>query len=145
MRLSALLLTAATAAFIASPATAISDPVVGKWWNEKKTAHIEIVPCGDSVCGSIVWMQEPNLDDGSPKRDANNEDEELRERTILGLQIIGGFEKEEPGVWEDGTIYNPRDGKTYKSNMSINDKGRLEVEGCVLIFCQSQVWEPVED
>ncbi|WP_417519541.1 DUF2147 domain-containing protein [Minwuia sp.] len=122
---------------------AADDPVVGTWWNEKKTAQITIEPCADSVCGKISWMNAPNRDDGTPKRDVNNQDEALQNRPILGMQIIGGFEKQEPGKWEDGEIYNPEDGKTYDSNLAINKDGTLAVEGCVLFFCQEQTWAPV--
>jgi uncharacterized protein (DUF2147 family) len=122
-----------------------NDPVVGTWWNVKKTAKITIAPCGDSVCGNISWMNEPNREDGAPKLDINNDDEELRGRTILGMQIIGDFEMEERGVWGDGEIYNPEDGNTYSSNMQINGDGNLAVEGCVLFICKQQVWEPVKE
>ncbi|WP_164516626.1 DUF2147 domain-containing protein [Minwuia thermotolerans] len=145
MKLKDFLLASAAVAVLAAPAAAQIDPVIGKWWNVKKTAHIEIAPCGDSVCGNIVWMQEPNNADGTPKRDVNNDDETLRDRTIQGLQIIGGFEKEAPGVWDDGEIYNPEDGNTYSSNMAIQENGNLAVEGCVLFLCREQVWEPVKE
>ena len=147
MKLQGFLIAGAAASLLAgaAPAAALSDPVIGQWWNVEKTAKIEIAPCGESVCGNIVWMREPNHDDGTPKRDVNNDDEALQDRPILGLQIIGGFEKESAGVWEDGKIYNPQDGNTYKSNMAIQDNGNLEVEGCVLFICREQVWEPVTD
>lgn len=145
MKPSALAFTLAILAALALPAAANSadDPVVGTWWNEKKTAQITIQPCGESVCGNISWMQEPNREDGTPKLDINNDDESLRSRPILGLQIIGGFEKEESGKWDDGDIYNPQDGNTYSSNLAINEDGTLAVEGCVLFLCQAQIWSPV--
>ncbi len=78
--------------------------------------------------------------------DINNDDEELRGRTILGMQIIGDFEMEERGVWGDGEIYNPEDGNTYSSNMQINGDGNLAVEGCACCSSASkQVWEPVKE
>lgn len=139
------LATAFALAALALPIAAhgADDPVIGTWWNKDKTAHITIEPCGESVCGKISWMKEPNLEDGTPKRDINNDDESLRDRTILGLQIIGGFEKEEAGKWDDGDIYNPQDGNTYSSNLAINEDGTLAVEGCVLFLCRQQIWAPV--
>lgn len=149
MNFSRLIIAATAAAFVATTVPALAgshsnDPVVGTWWNVKKTAHITIAPCGDSMCGNISWMNEPNREDGTPKRDINNDDESLQNRTILGMQIIGGFEMEEPGVWDDGDIYNPEDGNTYSSNMKVNADGNLEVEGCVLFICKEQVWTPVK-
>jgi uncharacterized protein (DUF2147 family) len=152
MKFSRVILAAATVAALSTAATVSAnagahsgDPVVSVWWNVKKTAKITISPCDDSVCGNITWMNEPNREDGTPKLDVNNDEEELRGRTILGMQIIGGFEREEAGEWDDGEIYNPEDGNTYSSNMKINDDGNLEVEGCVLFICKEQIWEPVKE
>lgn len=145
MKFKDFLIAGAAATLLAAPAAAETDPVIGKWWNVEKTAQIEIAPCADSVCGNIVWMREPNNADGTPKRDVNNDDEALRDRTIQGLQIIGGFEREAPGVWDGGEIYNPQDGNTYSANMEIQENGNLAVEGCVLFLCKEQVWEPVTE
>ena len=134
----------AAVTFSAAAGSHSNDPVVGTWWNVNKTAHITIAPCGDSMCGNISWMNEPNREDGTPKRDINNEDASLQTRTILGLQIIGGFENEGVGEWDDGEIYNPEDGNTYSSNMKVNADGNLQVEGCVLFICREQVWTPVQ-
>jgi len=143
MKLSRILLATAAALTLSAAAQAADDPVIGTWWNVTKSAQITIAPCGESVCGNISWMKEPNREDGTPKRDINNEDESLRSRTILGMQIIGGFEKEETGEWDDGDIYNPEDGNTYSSNMQITNDGNLRVEGCVLFICKEQIWTPV--
>ena len=119
------------------------DPAFGVWWTEEKDSRIEIAPCGDggkSACGNIVWLAEPNDDNGKPKHDINNEDEVLKARPIIGLPLIQGFSNDGPGKWEDGSIYDPRDGKNYSSNMEIQDDGTLEVEGCVLFLCKGTTW-----
>jgi uncharacterized protein (DUF2147 family) len=134
---------AVSAAILPFAASAADDPVIGMWWNQDRNAKIEIAPCGNSVCGRIAWMEEPNRPDGTPKLDVNNDDESLQSRPILGMQIIGGFEKTEAGKWEDGEIYNPQDGNTYDSNLAVNEDGSLGVEGCVLFICQEQTWAPV--
>lgn len=144
MKLARNLLIAAFVLALPASVQAADDPVIGTWWNVKKTAQITIAPCGKSVCGRISMMDEPNKEDGTPKLDVNNEEESLQGRTIMGLQIIGGFEKEETGKWEDGDIYNPEDGKTYSSNLAIMEDGNLGVEGCILFFCQEQIWTPVK-
>ncbi len=41
--------------------------------------------------------------------------------------------------WEDGTIYDPEDGKTYKCSMWI-EKGKLKVRGHWGLFHQTQTW-----
>lgn len=141
LRLSALSL---SLSLFSGAAFAASDPVEGVWLTENGGAHIEIAPCGESMCGTIIWLKEPNRLDGTPKRDINNPDESRHVNPIIGLQMISGFEKEEPGVWEDGEIYDPESGKTYDSNMMSKDPDTLEVEGCVLFFCQEQTWTRIK-
>ena len=137
-----ILLAAALAAGLAGPA--LADPK-GIWLTPGGKSHVEIAPCGDKLCGRIVWLKEPNNEQGQPKRDAENEDESLRARPILGLPLLTDFPQEpEDGVWDDGEIYNPEDGKTYSSELEMNDKDTLKVSGCVWIFCQSQIWKRVK-
>ena len=125
-------------------ALAAGDPVEGIWKTENGRAHVQIKPCGTSMCGNIIWMAEPNKEDGTPKRDRNNPDEAKQEQPILGLQIISGFERDKPGVWDDGDIYDPESGKTYGSNLEVKPDGSLGVEGCILFLCQEQTWTRVE-
>lgn len=121
-------------------AHAAADPVMGTWWTRENESRVQIAPCGESICGTIVWMKEPNKEDGTPKRDANNPDEAAQRNTIMGLQILHSFTQEKPGKWEDGKIYNPRDGKTYRSIVTATGPDELEVEGCVLFLCDGQTW-----
>lgn len=138
----------AALAVVALPAHAVddpmNDPVVGTWITPKEDSKIEIAPCGDSLCGTIVWIDKPYDKDGLPRRDVNNQDEALKERPILGMQIVGGFEQVEPGKWKNGRIYNPRNGKTYKSNIELQGPDTLKVQGCVLFICDGQEWTRVQ-
>ena len=46
----------------------------------------------------------------------------------------------EPGVWRGGRLYNPEDGRDYKGSLALPAADRLVVDGCMLVFCQNQVW-----
>ena len=51
-----------------------------------------------------------------------NVDEKLRKRPILGLRLLNGFNyDEDDNEWVDGTIYDPKNGKTYKCYMWFED------------------------
>ena len=52
---------------------------------------LAVAPCGDELCGTIVWLSEPTLPDGRVKKDVSNPDPSLRDRTILGLTILRGL------------------------------------------------------
>ena len=127
----------ASAVFLAQPANA--DPR-GVWITEGNESRIEIQSCGDRLCGTIVWMQEPNNDDGSPKLDTENENASLRDRHILGIDLLSDFVDMGGGKWAEGKIYNPQDGRTYRSELQVIDASTLKVSGCVFIFCQAQTW-----
>lgn len=129
------------------PSTAVNngaDELLGIWWNHEKDAHIEIYKCDNQFCGKIVWLKEPN-ENGAPKKDKHNPEESLQSRPLMGLDVLKGFEFKEEGSWEDGTIYNPRDGKTYSCYLKMLEEGRLKVRGYVGISLigKTQFWERV--
>ena len=128
---------ALAAAAIAAPAQA-ATPVDGQYLSKEGDAVITVAPCGAKMCGKISKIIKARP--GAAKTDVNNPDPSLRDRPILGLPILYGFE-EDGNQW-DGTIYNPEDGKSYKSEIEKLSDGRLKVKGCVLFICQTQYWRP---
>lgn len=124
--------------------SALAADATGVWATKEGKSHVRISPCGDKLCGEIIWLKEPNGEDGKPKTDRNNIDDSLRSRPIIGLQMLSGFVPDGENEWENGTIYNPEDGKTYTSKMELVNPSTLEVKGCVLMFCQTQSWTRVE-
>lgn len=118
--------------------------VAGLWATPEDKAHVRIAPCDARLCGEITWLKEPDDEHGKPKRDRRNEDESLRDRPIVGMELLRGFRRTSERRWEDGTIYNPEDGKTYRSKLELADLRTLKVSGCVLFFCKSQVWRRIE-
>ena len=42
-----------------------------------------------------------------------------------------------------GKIYDPRSGRTYKSNLYFKPSGNLKVEGCLRSFCRGEEWQPL--
>ena len=116
----------------------------GVWLTKDGNSHIEIRSCGKKLCGKIVWIDEPNNADGSPKLDTKNKNKALQTRPILGLELLSGFTDAGGGKWTKGRIYNPEDGQTYRSKLEVKDQDTLDVSGCVLIFCQAQSWTRVE-
>jgi len=114
------------------------DAIVGKWWNQEKEAQIEIYSCGGKYCGKIVWMKEPNYPatdpkgmGGQPRVDRENPDPAKKERPILGLNLVWGFTYSGGNLWEGGQIYDPREGKTYKCKMTLENPDHLKVRGFI--------------
>ena len=138
MRVSALasILVAAGVA-IAAPAQA-AEPIHGQWFTKDKRAIVLIAACGNTLCGKITRLVEPPK--GGVTTDVNNPDPVLKKRKLVGLPILTGFVADGT-VWR-GKIYDPNNGKTYRSVVSRDKNGTLSVEGCVAVFCQSQTWTP---
>ena len=121
-----------------------ADPY-GIWLNEPKDAHVKLYSCNkDELCGEIVWLKRPNNKDGKPRRDVKNEDESLRKRPLLGIRMLWGMEDQGGGEWEDGEIYNARDGGTYDGEVEVIDANTIEVSGCVWFVCKTETWTRVE-
>lgn len=126
---------------LASMASA-SDQILGTWLTEDRDSRIEFAACGDVLCGSVVWLQQETDEQGNPYRDIRNPDAALRDRTILGLTIFQNLRPHDDGHAVKGTVYNPDDGDTYETFVSVLDDGQLEVKGCVLggFICSSEYW-----
>ena len=66
-----------------------SHQIEGEWFNEEKDAIITIEKGSDnSYFGKITWMKFPNDENGNPKTDPLNDDENLRSRSRLGMKIM---------------------------------------------------------
>ncbi len=108
------LFTAIVILFVPLFLQAQATKIEGTWFNEEKTSTIEVTKGSDGTYhGQINWLEEPN-EDGAPKLDKENEDPQLAKRPVMGLVIVEGFvydaKKER---WIEGSIYDPKNGKTY--------------------------------
>ncbi|SNB45979.1 DUF2147 domain-containing protein [Geobacter sp. DSM 9736] len=126
-----------------------AESITGRWNSEDGRAKIDIYRCGFHYCGKIVWLGMPEYppDDeegmgGRPRVDRENPDPALRNRPLLGLQIMEGFRYAGDGLWEKGRIYDPESGATYKSEIRLVSPRRLELRGYIGIplFGRSTVW-----
>ncbi len=112
-----------------------ADKILGYWLTQDGDSQVKIFKAENGkYYGDIRWLEEPNEDDGTPKLDNENADPKLQKRTVLGLQILKGFEYDaDDKEWVDGTIYDPKNGKTYKCYMWFDDGDNqtLHVKGFI--------------
>jgi uncharacterized protein (DUF2147 family) len=123
-----------------APAAADADEVAGTWMTEHHDAKIRLAPCGPALCGTIVWLAEPNDSAGQPAADVNNPDAAKRTRPLIGLTILTGLTKS--GEEWRGRIYNSDDGKDYDVRITLLDALHAAIKGCVLagLFCGGETW-----
>ena len=127
--------TGVVAAQPAEPATTPSPAptILGLWLDEVEEGRIEVAPCGEHLCGTIVWLLEPFDDTGRERRDDENSDPVLRERKVLGLRVLEGVspQPDKKGYWRGGTIYDPKNGKTYRCTLSLDKQGNMKLRGFI--------------
>jgi uncharacterized protein (DUF2147 family) len=112
---------------------AVPAALAGWWLDGTGRAGIHFEPCGErggQLCGTIRWLLHP-LRDGLPEVDQLNADASLRHRRVCGLPLLGGFVAAGDGRWSGGWIYDPDDGETYRSTITLTADGTLRVRGYV--------------
>ena len=121
-----------------------ADPS-GNWLTQGGNSRVRIADCGGALCGTIVWLKEPNdPDTGKPKTDKNNSDSAKRSRPLMGVQIVLGMKPNGTDKWA-GQVYNAEDGKTYSGNLTYSGGSSLQLQGCALggLVCKGQTWTKV--
>ena len=100
-----------------------ANDIVGLWMPSEGTAYVKIFKekGKEKYHGRIVWLKEPNDENGNPKTDPEG-------KAILNMLNLRDFIFED-GVWVDGTIYDPKTGNTYYCTIEMLNENKLEVRG----------------
>jgi uncharacterized protein (DUF2147 family) len=124
----------------AAPAGA-ADPT-GVWLTKNRDARVRVADCGDSLCGTIVWLAQPiDPATGRPATDKSNTDPSRRNRPMVGVRIFG-MQRIGNDTWA-GPIYNADDGRTYNGSVVLLGPAQLKIEGCLALFCDFEIWARV--
>ena len=124
--------------FLTTPAPGFAEPsdIYGVWLTERGSAKLEIFPCGEKVCGKVIWLKQPsyvNIADGPvgmEKVDRKNSNPALRSRPIVGLQVMEGMSLEGEW-WRNGSCYDPQSGNTYQCKMQLKPPSELRLRGFI--------------
>ena len=122
------------------------DAILGKWLNASGEGQIMVFKKGDHYAGNLVWLKQPHTEKGQLKRDTKNPNPSFKNRPLLGTEILQGFSFSGNGVWEDGSIYDPKTGKTYSCKISMAGTDKLSIRGYVGISLlgRTEIWTRVE-
>lgn len=109
-----------------------ADKITGIWWNDEKTTKINVEKKNGKYAGTIVYVIPEKYENGEPPKDTNNPEEQLRDRSLIGLQILSGFEYDEKKKeWKNGKIYDPKSGNTYDCYSWLENNDLLKLKGFV--------------
>jgi uncharacterized protein (DUF2147 family) len=143
-RLSSLLLVLVTTCLGATgvQATDKASPI-GLWKGEDAT--FEMFESDGKLSARIVALTDPKTNDGKEKTDIHNPEATKRSHLIIGLVFICGLARKSDTRWEDGTIYDPHDGKTYSCAMDLQGHDQIKVRGFVgvILLGRNYVWTRV--
>jgi uncharacterized protein (DUF2147 family) len=121
--------------------------VLGKWKTiddetGKPTSVIEIFEKHNRIHGCIVELL--NSKAKNPK--CEKCDGEDKNKPIIGLVVLKGLKRDKNGDYSDGKILDPKHGKIYKCNLSLETKDKLKVRGFIGInlLGRTQFWERVK-
>ncbi|MBH0057395.1 DUF2147 domain-containing protein [Pseudoalteromonas sp. SWXJZ94C] len=134
-----------TIVFVSQSAFSAPTPV-GLWktidedTNQAKS-YVRITQTDGVLSGTVDKIIDP-----TKQKDKCTECEgNLKDQSILGMTIIKDVKAEDDGVWGDGEILDPTNGKTYTVQLTPQADGKtLEVRGYIGFFYRNQYWVKVE-
>ncbi|HRG00192.1 MAG TPA: DUF2147 domain-containing protein [Bacteroidia bacterium] len=102
-----------------------ADALIGTYMTDKNEGMVEIVKKGTKYFGTLVWTKTPG------KLDENNPDPKQKTDKLAGKEILKDFVFDGKDLWHNGTIYDPKNGKTYSCKITRDEKGNLNVRGYI--------------
>ena len=108
--------------------------VEGVWRNPKNSVHVNIKPCGQKLCGFVVWA--------SP--DAQEDARKGGTRGLVGTTLLSGLRSDGNGGWK-GRAYLPKRNMHAGATVRAIGRDTLLVKGCALagLICKEQRWTRV--
>lgn len=133
---------------IDGPATTLEpmSSVTGKWKTiddetGKEKSIVEIKEENGEIVGHVIQIFRPADQDQNPKCEKCKGD--LKDKPIIGLQILKKLKKSGENKWADGEILDPNNGKTYSCKMELMENGKkLSVRGFLgfSLLGRTQTW-----
>ena len=95
-----------------SPSRSDPSQVYGLWLEKDWKVAVRLYACdGGGLCGDLA-----RIPDDMPRRDVNNPDPALRDRPLIGLQVLSDFRPAGHGVWQGGGQHGKVPGRIYLPN-----------------------------
>ena len=122
------LILAFAAAQAAQPA-----PIEGLWKNPIGSAIIAVAPCGNALCGKVVWAS------------ARGQREVAKTTSnVVGTTVLTAVKPKGKG-WA-GQLFIPDDNIHVSAKLQLLSATQLKLTGCAMaVFCRSQIWTRTEE
>ncbi len=107
-----------------------AEQICGKWETTENNLIVLVYMKDNKFQGKIIWYSDTGgkpMDFGTDKR---NPDPALRSRKILGMSVLRDLSYQpSSNSWEDGIIYESKNGKEWNASVYIDKNGFLKVKG----------------
>ena len=123
-------------ATLALPAAAAEVPQpAGLWISPHHDVAVRTAPCGDHLCGWVVWASATAQADAR----AGGTDR------LIGTELLEDYRADGRGTWS-GTVFVPDMGRRFSSRIELPSVDRLQIRGCLLgeMLCRTQLWTRTE-
>lgn len=108
------------------------DQIIGTWISEQRNFVVQVYKEGDSFKAVVLWFDDSD-DKSRPmetRLDDKNPDKALRTRKVLGMSVLRNLEyNPKSNTWENGVIYDAKNGKEWTSCAAMQSDGCLKVTG----------------
>ena len=109
-------------------------PIEGLWKNPIGSAIIAVAPCGNALCGKVVWAS------------ARGQREVAKNTSnVIGTTVLTDVKPKGKG-WA-GKLFVPDDNIHVSARLQLLNATQLKLTGCALagVICRSQVWTRTEE
>lgn len=121
-------------ALVAAQAPA-QNSIQGVWKSPGGNSIIEIAPCGENLCGTVVWASE------KAKKDSRKATDQL-----VGTPLLTALEEKQEGHWQ-GRLFIPDKNMRVTAKIQLVNDQQLKVSGCLAgkALCRADVWTRTTD
>ena len=108
------------------------NTITGKWMSTDNNLIVEVYQVNNEYCAKVVWFDDTD-DKTRPyttRLDERNPDINLRQRKIVGLEVMHGLVyNASTEEWDGGRIYDANKGKMWNAKAWLDKDGYLNIRG----------------
>lgn len=122
-----------------------ADALLGKWQSAHQSGQIQFYKTGEKYFAKLIWVKNVSAN-GKEKVDMHNPNPDLQSQPIIGLEVLKNFTYQGDGKWENGTVYDPKSGNTYKCKLSMQSSDKLDIRGYMgmSLIGKTETWTRIQ-
>jgi uncharacterized protein (DUF2147 family) len=101
------------------------------WRNPSGSVHVRVHPCGQGLCGTVIWANDKAKADSARGGTPN----------LVGTQLFRNFRASAANVWS-GKVFVPDLNRVFSGTATLLNGNTLIARGCLAknFGCKSQTW-----